>query len=623
MPPAYFPYEMYKLLGIRLADPSPADATSLEVLDTRQVEAALRARGTAEAEIMEVVTSYKAMRESMRDYEDKKNKWDEEERGWGEWRRKNGRPGIPPPLPFDISVYETVLAKLPPEFALYAQGAAAYHMHTYDQALVFFGQVMDLPKEQKVHRSVWAVFMRGMTHLRLKHYGEALSSFDAVRSLVSEGFDDPLRLAAAAADWKGRVYYECGDFVSAIRTYLDTCETWDGKEQQAAFTSLKFAFAKLEPDKHSEQLKVLVSDERCKKAMVVWALANPGDSYKVRDWLLSELKPGAAPLPYADRLAWLAYESGGIEQAKRWCNLGDPDSLITQWVREKTSLHDGNMDEAVAGLNRILQTLEDKSSRETTVAPQWKTYRLLECDTFGFAPFDIKKQVQTELAIVSALQEPLALVRCKAALKALPMDDALGICKNMMTISNLQEYVTALCPMDAYSGLIEFKLREILVRRLIQEKKLKEAGDFCPQNPQNRLRRFLEAMKRVEYKSLPPRVRAENMIISADISRSEDLYGDDFYTEQMWQAASLLPNNDVLTAQALYYGGNLIRYRNPKAADKFYKALVRRNPTWPLPRQLSSGIGFPTLGTTRCYTHLIRTIRRPIPAGRRRLRVLR
>jgi hypothetical protein len=43
-----------------------------------------------------------------------------------------------------------------------------------------------------------------------------------------------------------------------------------------------------------------------------------------------------------------------------------------------------------------------------------------------------------------------------------------------------------------------------------------------------------------------------------------------------WKAAQLLPNNADETARVLCRGGSWIKNRDPKAADLFYKALVRR-----------------------------------------------
>jgi hypothetical protein len=49
-----------------------------------------------------------------------------------------------------------------------------------------------------------------------------------------------------------------------------------------------------------------------------------------------------------------------------------------------------------------------------------------------------------------------------------------------------------------------------------------------------------------------------------------------YAAELMWKCAELLPDNDHLLAQALYEGGNFLKLRDPKYADKFYKALVNR-----------------------------------------------
>lgn len=52
--------------------------------------------------------------------------------------------------------------------------------------------------------------------------------------------------------------------------------------------------------------------------------------------------------------------------------------------------------------------------------------------------------------------------------------------------------------------------------------------------------------------------------------------------EYGWQAALLLPDNDSRTARVLWQSGRWLMHRDPQAADRFYKALVRRNPDTPL-----------------------------------------
>ena len=61
----------------------------------------------------------------------------------------------------------------------------------------------------------------------------------------------------------------------------------------------------------------------------------------------------------------------------------------------------------------------------------------------------------------------------------------------------------------------------------------------------------------------------------------------------MWQCADMLPNNDILAAHALYLGGLYLEKRDRKSADKFYKALVRRNPNLLIAQQADKLRWFP------------------------------
>ena len=49
----------------------------------------------------------------------------------------------------------------------------------------------------------------------------------------------------------------------------------------------------------------------------------------------------------------------------------------------------------------------------------------------------------------------------------------------------------------------------------------------------------------------------------------------------MWQAAQNLPDNDIDTMRALYTGGTYLKGRDPKAANRFYRSLIWRNPNMP------------------------------------------
>ena len=66
-----------------------------------------------------------------------------------------------------------------------------------------------------------------------------------------------------------------------------------------------------------------------------------------------------------------------------------------------------------------------------------------------------------------------------------------------------------------------------------------------------------------------------------------------------WQAAGLMPNNDPQTAQVLYEAGMWLKDRDPQAADRFYKALVRRCGKTPLGQAADAKRWFPEPPTTQ------------------------
>jgi hypothetical protein len=60
-----------------------------------------------------------------------------------------------------------------------------------------------------------------------------------------------------------------------------------------------------------------------------------------------------------------------------------------------------------------------------------------------------------------------------------------------------------------------------------------------------------------------------------------------------WKAAALMPDDDPHTAEVLCIAGSWIKYRDPKAADRFYQALVRRCPNVPLAQEADRRRWFP------------------------------
>lgn len=85
-----------------------------------------------------------------------------------------------------------------------------------------------------------------------------------------------------------------------------------------------------------------------------------------------------------------------------------------------------------------------------------------------------------------------------------------------------------------------------------------------------------EASNRSEHKIAPPSADEKKRI--ADFAADPNTRFHYRYTaaDMAWQAAAMMPDESDQTAQVLCEAGRWLKNRDPKAADRFYKALVRR-----------------------------------------------
>jgi hypothetical protein len=60
-----------------------------------------------------------------------------------------------------------------------------------------------------------------------------------------------------------------------------------------------------------------------------------------------------------------------------------------------------------------------------------------------------------------------------------------------------------------------------------------------------------------------------------------------------WRAARFMPDDNAATARVLAIAGGWLKNRDPKSADRFYQALVRRNPSVPLAQKAEQKRWFP------------------------------
>ncbi len=187
---------------------------------------------------------------------------------------------------------------------------------------------------------------------------------------------------------------------------------------------------------------------------------------------------------------------------------------------------------------------------------------------------------------------------------------------------------------DVRPSVLRENIRYLLARRLARKGRFDEARPYYPPEWLSALGRLTASLSAWSDQALPQAERAHALFAAAMITRTNgmELMGtevapdwhwcdgmyDDGVTDQdrasnsiamvvhasvdelrryaqhapnpekrfhyryqaaalCWAAANLLPDNDDRTAYILWQGGTFIKYSDPKFADIFYKALVRRN----------------------------------------------
>ena len=259
-----------------------------------------------------------------------------------------------------------------------------------------------------------------------------------------------------------------------------------------------------------------------------------------------------------------------------------------------------------------------------------------------YSPFSARTLVNEDLGF-ALLKKGDYEGSLRAFLQAKHKLDATFVAERVLTAQELQDFIEAESGSpavaldrrgDGYRHSRETpSLAHLLARRWAREGHWDRAVRIHSGELKQRAQEVHDRMTAARDESLPPRTRAAHLFeigriirnegpalfnpalipkrgatfggaegfppdLAERIAHSQEPYPKVNYfvpvaADYMWQAAELLPNNDPLTAHALYLGGVYLKKKNPEAADRFYKALVRRNPNLLIAQQADKLRWFP------------------------------
>lgn len=605
---------------------------------------ALGSAGRNSNEIADTVLRFSRLRADLEDYVEGVRQW--------HWVKENGvrsSEATNAPRP-KLSLGETP-AEVPREFALYLQGAAAWHEGREEEARAAWKKVLDLPAAERRYKSTWAAFMLG----RSWHDTEparAAGFYDQAIRFARSQFSDTAGLGVAALGWQGQLRLRTNDLKGALTLYLDQFAAGDTNSAALSLTVAARAVTRAS----REQQLVIARDPVFRRVITAWLLAS--DQWLLawdeeprtktrgaeRTWLEVLEEVGAGEVPLAEQLALLAYQSGEWDEARRWIDMAG-DSAVAGWVRAKLLLREGKLTEAAQELSGVVARLPlDPPPRERGEPAEF-------VDSLYLPEFELdsitgRRQVLGELGMVRLTRGEF-VPALDALLRAGFWQDAAHVAERVLQVDELKAYVDAQWPVlkgeaakaeatepdSPHSPRIQReRIRFLLARRLTRLHRGQQATAYYPTRLQPTQQQFLALLRGGEDASRPARDRARSWfgaawmartngleLLATELSPDAAIYDGDYEADPdsdarvtstnrivrptpaeverirastpepnqrfhyryqaaalAWEAARLLPNNDPETALMLYHGGSWLKYRDPKTADVFYKALVRR-----------------------------------------------
>lgn len=545
------------------------------------------------------------------------------------------------PAPMDLAPYEGSLVLLPEEFALYFRGAVAYHGGEWETATRYFKAVLELPEDARHYRSTWAAYMMGRTAMQRKS-GDAPVFFEQARALAGQGFEDSLHLAEATVGWEARDAMDHDQFVQAIHLYAGLPD--EAPRSLGRVCAKALDKSPIDPS--------LLTDALSRRLLSAWLVAFPSEQEKAGKWLNAvDAAALEGVVEGAEYLAWATYNRGDMERSAAWLTHADPASPYAKWIRAKLLLRDGKLEEAEALLDELGSTLPN--DRLWVVQNPHQEEVCWPADTSATVFEDLG---ETRLARGDYSGALCAFMRADDWEDASFLAERVLTTEELRAFVDTHDASPELLAERVDSQYDERKpgwkreeIRYLLARRYAREGAWDEAIPFYPETAQMWLGWEtasgeplppLAIQARDHYAgahdtSLPPRTRAEHFLELAMLLRRKGAellsperipppgtdmaesawpaltpemqkrveaamayyptmnYFREMAADYAWEAARLLPNNDVLCAKALFYGGTFIKRPNPARADLFYKDLVRRNPNLLIAKQADEQRWFP------------------------------
>lgn len=552
---------------------------------------------------------------------------------------------------------------LPLEFHTYLLGAIAWRAGDANEARTHFRAVLDLPKDKRRFRSVWAAYMLGRSYLT-SDPNRARRWFARTRDLADEGFTDSTDLAAATLGWEGSLHLDANRFVKAIGCYA---ARYARSGAPHARVSLRICAAKVLRGPDVDPLagrtpRPPTERSATGKALAKLRLAGAARDPLARQVVTAHLAAGARPSSVgsltstpadvaawldamerikhvkprlAARLAYAALRTDHLEEALAWVRRAPDKDPLACWTRAKLLLRDGEIKPAARQLALALEGVP-------AIDPVAPTGRLR---FYRDDPRDDRRRIAEELAALR-LHDRQYADALRLLVRFGRRNAAAYVAERVLTTDELQAVVD-----EGLRSRPYLRVRAWLGRRLARERRWADAKRY--HSDPDDLAAFAKKLQAARNGNAPPLQQADDAWKAATAIRDQGrlllAYASGWYgidpngqyhswyryrrmtdrsayriapptrderrrvakhaptnperwhyaylaTDLAWRACELMPDDRDATARRLCEAGSWIKARDPQAADRFYKALVRRCPATNLGQRAAAKRWFPPIG---------------------------
>lgn len=401
---------------------------------------------------------------------------------------------------------------VPEEFLMYLDGAIAYHNEDLQAAINKWQELLNLPKDKRQYKSVWASFMIGKAYLYMHKNKESIPYFEMTRKLASEGYKDSLNLAQESYGWQALAEFELGQYAACMKHYLPQVDTM----------SLDLVCEKIASLSDAE-FENVTKDDIARRILIGWVVShasyyfysNDQNEYyiQIATRLLRVIEKNKlnTPLESADRIAWMFYNLGDFQKADKWLKISQEKSALSQWLRVKLLIRDGELDKAIEKMSSLKHAFEKNA--------EWKMFGATDKK-------DTDRLLNTETSVL-LLHRKDYIMAFDVLLKGAYWEDVAYVAEKVLTADELEKYlkdheISEATPFPGYFYTSNLKepvnlrkaLEYLLARRFAREGKKEKALQYMPVYLKRDVYPYAEIKENLE--SFSPREKLQQLYAFLD-----------------------------------------------------------------------------------------------------------